>query len=262
MIKEFKDKNQWALILGGSKGLGFASALKLAQHGLNIICIHRDRKSELQDIHDNFAQIETEAQFYNYNIDLLNSDKRKETLQDIQSRIGSGNLKVLIHSIAKGNLKPMINDRIELKNDDFQLTINAMAISLYDWAKGCFDVQLFSDDARILSFTSEGSSKAWPNYAAVSAAKASLEAITRSIALEFAPYNIKANCLQPGAVDTASLRMIPGFESIIAHSKARNPYNRLTTANDVANVVYLMSKDEASWINGCVIPVNGGEHIN
>ena len=68
--------------------------------------------------------------------------------------------------------------------------------------------------------------------------------------------------MQPGAVDTVSLRMIPGFESIIAHSKARNPYNRLTTSNDVANVVYLMSKDEASWINGCVIPVNGGEHIN
>ena len=262
MTKEFKDKNQWALVLGGSKGLGYASALKLAQHGMNIICIHRDRKSELQEIHDNFTQIETEAQFYNYNIDLLNSDKRNDTIQDIRSKIGSGNLKVLIHSVAKGNLKPMMDDRVALKNDDFQLTINAMAISLYDWVKECFDAQLFSDDARILSFTSEGSSKAWPNYAAVSAAKASLEAITRSIALEFAPYTIKANCLQPGAVDTVSLRMIPGFESIIAHSKARNPYNRLTTANDVANVVYLMSKDEASWINGCVIPVNGGEHIN
>lgn len=262
MVKEFKGTDKWALILGGSKGLGLASALKLARHGMNIICIHRDRKSELEAIRNSFAVLKKEVKFHSYNIDLLHTQKRNETLLDIVSKIGKANLKVLIHSVAKGNLKPMINEKTSLKNDDFMLTINAMAVSLYDWAKSCLSVGLFSDDARILSFTSEGSSKAWPNYAAVSAAKTTLEAITRSIALEFSPYNIKANCLQPGAVDTASLRMIPDFESIIQHSIIRNPYNRLTTPDDVANVVYLMCKDEASWINGCIIPVNGGEHIN
>jgi enoyl-[acyl-carrier protein] reductase I len=70
-----------------------------------------------------------------------------------------------------------------LKNDDFNLTINAMAISLYDWAKALFEAQLFSKDGRIISFTSEGNTKVWKNYAAVSAAKVALEAITRSIAL-------------------------------------------------------------------------------
>jgi len=116
--------------------------------------------------------------------------------------------------------------------------------------------------ARIISFTSEGNTKAWPNYAAVSAAKVTLEAITRNIALEFASYGITANCLQPGAVDTQSLRMIPGYKQIIDHSITRNPFNRITTPQDVANVVYLLCKSEASWINGCVIPVNGGEHLN
>jgi enoyl-[acyl-carrier protein] reductase I len=137
-----------------------------------------------------------------------------------------------------------------------------MGISLYDWTKGIFDAKLFAKDSRIISFTSEGNTKAWKNYAAVSAAKATLEAITRNIALEFAPFGIRANCIQAGVTDTASLRMIPGSEKIKEHSLLRNPFRRLTLPEDVANVVYLLSKDEATWINGCVIPVDGGEHIS
>jgi len=142
------------------------------------------------------------------------------------------------------------------------LTIDAMAISLYDWTKALFDQQLFADDARLVSFTSEGNSKAWPNYAAVSAAKVTLEAITRNIALEFAPYGIRANCIQAGVTDTSSLRAIPGSQDIINHTLKRNPFKRLTLPENVADVVYLLSKEEAAWINGCIIPVDGGEHIS
>ena len=149
-----------------------------------------------------------------------------------------------------------------LQTDDFQLTIQAMGISLYDWTNAIFEARLFSDDARVISFTSEGNTKAWKNYAAVSAAKATLEAITRNIALEYAPFGIRANCIQAGVTDTASLRMIPGSDEIKKHSLLRNPFNRLTLPEDVANVVYLLSKDEAAWINGTIIPVDGGEHIS
>lgn len=137
-----------------------------------------------------------------------------------------------------------------------------MGISLYDWTKAIFEAKLFCTDARIISFTSEGNSKAWQNYAAVSAAKVTLEAITRNIALEFVQYGIKANCIQAGVTDTSSLRMIPGNELIIKHTLQRNPNKRLSTPEDVANVVYLLSKDEASWITGSIIPVDGGEHLS
>jgi enoyl-[acyl-carrier protein] reductase I len=56
--------------------------------------------------------------------------------------------------------------------------------------------------------------------------------------------------------------MIPGSEALIEHSIKRNPFKRLTQAEEVANVVYLLSKDEASWINGTVITVDGGTHLN
>ena len=265
MVKEFENKNYWALILGGSSGLGLATAKKLAKHGMNICIIHRNSRAQEDDITTEFDTLRAEnVQFKSFNIDAFNPEKREATIVELKTMLGSkGKVRTLVHSVAKGNLKPMISeDSPSLKNDDFNLTINAMAISLYDWTKALFNAQLFSEDARIISFTSEGNTKAWKHYAAVSAAKVTLEAITRNIALEFAPYGIRANCIQAGVTDTASLRMIPGSDDIKAHSLKRNPFHRLTTPEDVANSVYLLSKDEASWINGCVIPVDGGEHIS
>jgi len=265
MVKEFENKNYWALVLGGSSGLGLASAKKLAAHGINICIIHRNPKFQEAEITLEFNKIKAEGiEFISFNLDAKNPEKRQEIILILQDQLGeTGKIRTLVHSIAKGNLKPMIADNAPtLENDDFILTLNAMAISLYDWTKAIFEANLFAKDGRIVSFTSEGNTKAWKSYAAVSAAKVTLEALTRNIALEFAPYGIRANCIQAGVTNTASLKMIPGNEKIKEHSLLRNPFHRLTSPEDIANVVYLLSKDEASWINGNIIPVDGGEHIS
>lgn len=264
MVTEFKDTNYWALILGGSSGLGLASARKLAKHGMNIIIVHRDRKAELPDIEEAFEDIikNSDVRLESFNIDATNAEKREGIISEIFKILGpEGKIRSLVHSIAKGNLKPMNGNEPTLENLDFQITIDAMAISLYDWTKEIFKKEMFAKDARIISFTSEGNKKVWQGYAAVSAAKVALEAITRSIALEFAPYGIRANCIQAGVTVTKSFQMIPGNETLRVHALKHNPFKRLTVPNDVANVVYLLSKDEAGWITGTIIPVNGGEHL-
>lgn len=265
MVKEFQNTNYWALILGGSSGLGLATAKKLAKHGMNICIVHRNSRAQIQEIEIAFDEIRNEnVEFLSFNIDAFNVDKRTEVISELKTVLGEkGKIRTLVHSVAKGNLKPMISDeKSTLQNDDFQITINAMAISLYDWFKAVFNENLFAEDTRILSFTSEGNTKAWKNYAAVSAAKVTLEAITRNIALEFAEFGIRANCIQAGVTDTASLRMIPGSAEIKEHSLLRNPFSKLTQPEDVANVVYLLSKNEASWINGTIIKVDGGESVS
>ena len=183
-MKEFQDKNEWALILGGSSGLGLATAKKLAKHGMNICIVHRNSRSQQEQIEKEFNEItQLGIDFISYNTDAFHPEKREALLEDLQEELEGGKIKTLVHSVAKGNLKPMLSDDSPvLKTDDFQLTIQAMGISLYDWTKAIFDAKLFADDARIISFTSEGNSKAWKNYAAVSAAKVTLEAITRNIA--------------------------------------------------------------------------------
>ena len=262
-MKEFNltEESQWACILGGSSGLGLASAKKLARHGLNICLIHRTRRSKMPAFEQEcIAFRESGVELKCFNIDALNTDNRAEVTDFFKEN--NYKLKVLLHSLAKGNLKPIDPDKNDsLTSADIRLTFEAMALSLYDWSIDFVKAGLFCEYGRILSFTSEGSYKSLPNYAAVSSAKAALESITRSLAYELAPHKITANCIQAGVTDTESLNLIPGVEAIKEASQLRNPYQRLTTPADVANVVYLFCKDEANWINGVTIPVDGGEHL-
>ncbi|CAI8280891.1 MAG: NADP-dependent 7-alpha-hydroxysteroid dehydrogenase [Owenweeksia sp. TMED14] len=266
MVREFENKNEWAIVLGGSSGLGIASAKKLAAHGMNLCLVYRSLKTDIADLEKTFSAIAltNNIQLIHFNSDIVKVEKRDAVLAALKKKLGTaGKVKILLHSIAKGNLKPMHGTETPgLQNDDFHLTIENMGISLYDWTKNIFEQNIFAKDARVLSFTSEGNKKAWKNYAAVSAAKVVLESISRNIALEFASEGIRANCIEAGVTDTASLRMIPGSDVLKAHSIKRNPFQRLTTPEDVANVVYLMAKEEAKWINGAIIPVNGGEHLS
>ncbi|MEX2350463.1 MAG: SDR family oxidoreductase [Flavobacteriaceae bacterium] len=261
---EFIDKNYWALILGGSSGLGLGTAKKLAKHGMNLCIVHRDRKENLTQIHEEFERLrESGITVISFNTDGLKEEGRNEVLNAMKESMGeNGSVCVLVHSIAKGNLKPMNPAAGNvLENADFHITIDAMAISLYDWTKSLIDRMMFSASARVISFTSEGNTKAWPYYGAVSAAKATLEAITRNMAVEFADLGITANCIQAGAVDTPSFRAIPGSDKFAAIALKKNPFNRLTTPEDIGNVVYLLCKDEAAWINGVVLKADGGESL-
>ncbi|WP_438961706.1 SDR family oxidoreductase [Nonlabens sp.] len=259
MVKDLKD--QYGIILGGSSGLGYASALKLAAHGMNLIILYRASRLQQPYIEDKFQSLR------NHGIDLLvlNIDAAREenitkAITDIKSFINTHKVNLLLHSISKGNLKPMTGNQV-LNTGDFQQTVHSMGISLYSWVAQLYDTKLFAKPARVISFTSEGSRKPMIGYAAVSAAKSVLESITRSIALEFAREQITANCIQAGVTDTESLKRIPGYEELKGASLKRNPYSRLTDPKDVADAVYLLARSESQWITGNVIKVDGGESL-
>lgn len=266
MVREFENKNEWAIILGASSGMGLATAKKLTQEGLNVCLVYRALRNDMEGIEAEFKAIVSQhnVQLIHFNKDVVKPENRETILSKLEDTLlETGKVKCLVHSIAKGNLKPMVSDeKSELQNDDFHITMENMAFSLYDWTKHIFSKNLFAEDARIISFTSEGNKKAWKNYAAISAAKVALEAISRNIALEFAEHGIKSNCIEAGITDTASFRMIPGSEKLAEYTIKRNPFHRLTKPEDVANVVYLLTKEESKWINGITLQVNGGEHLS
>lgn len=257
-------RKNWALILGGSNGLGLATAKKLARHGYNILVVHRDRKASMEVIEGHFQEISAQGVLFKaYNMDAINAEKRHELLNEMEGFLPDGHkIKVLVHSIAKGNLKPMYAEgQSVLSHQDIEITFEAMALSLYDWTQELHARNMFSQDTRIIAFTSEGNTKVMPGYGAVSVAKVALEALTRNIALEFAAVGIKANCIQAGVTHTKSLAMIPGYEKLMQHAQKRNPQGRLTTPEDVANAVYLLTMDESKWITGTVLKVDGGESL-
>lgn len=149
-----------------------------------------------------------------------------------------------------------------IEEDDMARTIHAMGTSLLAWTQDLRERGMFTSDARVLSLTSEGNEVAWKGYAAVSAAKAALESVSRAIAVEMAHFGIRSNVIQAGVTDTPALRVIPGSDHLKAQARMRNPFNRLTTPEDVGRVVYLLSLPEAAWINGAIVRADGGEKIS
>ena len=306
------DDGSWALILGGSSGFGLATARKLAEQGMNLCIVHRDRRGQMRTIEPEFEKLRgLGVGFRSWNVDATSNEKRQGVLEEIGSVMGEGGkVRVLLHSIAFGNLKliapekplprsaphalaaklgvdpealiaasdellaegedgvhslvtpPTYSSTSYLDEDDFARTILSMGTSLLGWTQGLFERDLFAPGARIFGLTSEGNEVAWKGYAAVSSAKVALEALARSIAVEYGPYGIRCNVIQAGITDTPALRAIPGNELLVAQARLRNPGGRLTQPRDVANVIYLLSLDEAGWINGELIRVDGGEHIS
>lgn len=259
------DKDHWALILGGSSGFGLATALEVARHGMNVAIVHRDRRGALDAIEPRFEEIrQTGAALLTVNTDALSEAGRAQVLDALAAKLGDcGRVRLLMHSIAYGNLKPLVAAEGEaaLEEEDFARTIHAMGTSLASWTQDVLARGLFAADARVIAMTSEGNEVAWSGYAAVAAAKCALESVARAIAVELGPRGIRANVIQAGVTDTPALRLIPGAEQMKARALARNPLGRLTTPADVAGVICLLCTDAARWVNGALLRVDGGEHV-
>lgn len=253
-------KGTHGLILGGSSGLGYASAIKCANHGMNLILIYRSGRINQESVNDRFKKIKNFESHLFINADATNDSKIPDLLDQIKSHLKGEKLFLFLHSISKGNLKSMTGDN-QLAPTDFMQTIQSMGINYYSWAQRLVNEKLVANPARFLSFTSEGNQKPMNGYAAVSAAKATLEAIMRNMALEYAVHNISTNCIQAGVTDTESLKRIPMYEELKANSLQRNPMGRLTLPEDVAGVVYLLCQKESQFINGTIIKVDGGESL-
>lgn len=261
--KSKKDAVPWALILGGSKGLGVATARKLAQHGYNLLIVHRDRRTDLPAILETFESFRGLGRYcHSFNTDATRKEKQEEILGEIGRILGDlGKIRVMVHSIAKGSLRIMAGPDQALTGTDIEITLQAMAVSFYQWGKALLDRDLITSDARMIAFTSEGSSKALPGYGAVGAAKACLESLCRNMALEWAPLGIRVNCVQAGVTETESFKQIPGSDRIRDIALRKNPSGRLTQPSDAADVAYLLTLKEAGWITGTVIKADGGESL-
>ncbi len=270
MDKSSTFRGLWAVILGGSSGFGFASVEKLAAQGMNIAVLYRETSVTEKPLKKRFEQIaaQNSTEILPFNVNALDNDGREQFITEFSAKTGSKSVKLLLHSIARGNLKPLTiegGNEIdktynELSIEDIQYTSYAMSHSLLDWTRALLSADLFHEDGRIVGLTSEGARRYWEGYAAVSIAKASLESLAKYMAVEFSVYGLKTNLIQAGITETASLKMIPDSEKLIKTGIKRNPMGRITKPEDVANVICLLCTDEAFWINGSLIHVDGGEH--
>lgn len=260
-------RQPWALILGASSGFGEAAAIALAAAGYDICGVHLDRRQGMAHVDEIKAQIEGHgrtALFFNGNA--ADDENRAKVVAELKAAVGAGGyVRVMLHSLAFGTLKPYLTPDAEagITRKNMEMTLDVMANSLVYWAQDVWRAGLFGDGSKIYAMTSEGSSRVIPSYGAVSAAKSALESNCRQLAMEFAKLKsgITVNAIRAGVTKTPALMQLPEAQDLIDHALRRNPMGRLASVDDVAQAIVAFSGEGTHWMTGNVLGIDGGELV-
>lgn len=240
-----------ALVTGGSRGIGKAIAVRLAEHGMDIVVNYVRHKQDAQNTSD---EVEKRGQ----RCLIVKANVAKEV--DVTAMFAAiseefGSLDVLVSNAASGVLKPVMD--LTERHWNWAMDINARALlSLVQ--KG---MPMMKKGSRVIAVSSLGSIRAIENYTTVGASKAALESLVRHLAVELGPRGIRVNTVSAGAVDTDALKKFPNREVILENALKRTPLGRLITPEDVADVALFLCSNLSNMIQGQVITVDGGYAI-
>jgi NAD(P)-dependent dehydrogenase (short-subunit alcohol dehydrogenase family) len=263
-------RQPWALILGASSGFGEATALALAADGYDIAGVHLDRRQNMphvEEIKSKIAALGRRAEFFNANA--ADDENRAGVVRSLRETFDASDgrpyVRVLLHSLAFGTLKPFLAEDPEasINRRNMDMTLDVMAHSLVYWCQDVWRAGLFGDESKVYAMTSEGSTRVVESYGAVSAAKCALESHCRQLAMEFARHGgaVTVNAIRAGVTVTPALMQIPEREKLIDYAMMRNPNQRMTTPDDVADAVVTLSRGGTHWMTGNVIGIDGGELV-
>jgi NAD(P)-dependent dehydrogenase (short-subunit alcohol dehydrogenase family) len=246
-----------ALVTGAGSGIGRATCIRLAEEGAEVVVTSRDPahvEQTVQAIADTCGRASIGTV-----LDITERPDVDVTINQIAHRHGridivSNNVgRELVHS-------PAISQTSDQEWDE-TLLVNLTGLFWVCRAA----VPWLSRGASIVNVASVNSVVAWPNAAAYTSAKGALLQFTRTLALELADRDIRANCVCPGAIDTPLTQEFfdaaatpAQAQELRTYYEAGSAFNRLGTAREVANCVLFLASDEASFVTGAALMVDGG----
>lgn len=239
-----------ALVTGASRGIGKAIAQQLATQGA-IVVGTATTEAGAQTISAYLQAIN--AQGVGMTLDVTQADSIDSFLSAIQSRFGAPVILVNNAGITKDGLL------LRMKDDDWDAVINTNLTAIFRLSKACLKGMSKARWGRIINISSvvgQMGNAGQTNYAA---AKAGLEGFTRALAKEMGGRGITANCIAPGFIETDMTHALS--ETQQATMLANIPANRLGQPNDIAHAVVFLASDQAAYINGVTLPVNGGMYV-
>lgn len=230
------------IVTGSSRGIGRAIAIHLARPGGRVVVNYLQNEAE--------ADITAEAvRARGAQPIVVQGNVRSEA--DLKRLAGTlDSVDVLVHNAAIGALKP--HDKIRTAQWDLTLESSLRPFWLLT------RLAPLADGASVIGISSLGSRQYTPGYAAMGAAKAGMEALTRQLAVELAPRRIRVNTVCGGLIDTDALRYFPDGERMRELTLRHTPLGRIGVPEDIARAVGLLVHPDAGWITGQVLVADGG----
>lgn len=241
-----------ALVTGSSRGIGQAIALRLAADGADVVVNFHRNQAPAEETAAQIRALGRQALVVQAN--LAKPEDIEYLFAQIQQHFAG--LDIFISNAASGFNRPAMQQKIS--GWDWTLNVNTRAFLFA--AQQALPLLRARGGGHMVAISSPGGQRVLPDYVAVGASKAALEALTRYLAVELAPENISVNAVSPGIVETDALKHFAALSDpeTITRAVANTPAGRLVTPQDVAGVVAFLCSPDAQMIRGQVIVVDGG----
>ncbi len=240
-----------ALITGASRGIGRAIALELAARGADIVVNYARKRGAAQETVAAIERLGRRAIAVKAN--LADPAKIEAMFERLEAEFGRCD--IFIGNAASGIPRPIL----QTTDRHWDWTMDVNARSILRCVRRAVPHMERAGWGRIVSISSQGSTRVIPNYGVTGLSKAVIEALTRYLAVELAPKGIIVNAVSPGVVETDALAHFPiDVQETVAAVSRRTPAGRIVTPAEVAKLVAFLCSDEAQMIVGQTIVMDGG----
>jgi len=243
-----------AIVTGAGRGIGAATAKRLAADGAKVAVLDLKEEFCMDTVN---AIREAGGEAIAVGCDVADAEQVQAAVDKVASHFGKIDILVNNAGVTRDNLV------FKMSEEDWDIVLDTHLKGSFLMAKAAQKYMVEQRCGKIVNTSSLGAAgkRGQANY---SSAKAGLQALTMTLAIELGPFGINVNCVAPGFIDTDMTRATAArqgldFDKVVEEASKKIPLRRVGRPEDVANVVAFLVSDEAAYVTGATIPVGGGE---
>ena len=241
-------KDKTAIITGGTRGIGFAAARAFLKEGAQVIIAGSSPESACKGV-QKLRELYPDAVIDGISPDLSSLDSVRAAFEQVISKYG--HLDILVNNAGVSDMVPFL----EYTEENFERVMDLNVKGVFNAARAAADFMAQQGKGVILNTSSMVSLYGQPNGIAYPTSKFAVNGLTLSLARELGPKGIRVNAVAPGVTETDMMKAVP--KDVIAPIIQQIPLRRLGQPEDIANAFLFLASDEASYITGVVLHVDG-----